>query len=280
MYKIGVHFTIAKGFTYAIETVFGLGGNTFQFFSRNPRGSSVKVYDEKDIEKFRRFREEHRFGPLMAHAPYTINMAGVNEDILSFSREAVKDDMIRMEKLGIEYYNLHPGNHMGAGEEAGIVRIAEGLNRAIDGNQRLTVLLETMSGKGSEIGWRFEQLRNIMDRVECGSKIGVCMDLCHMFSSGYDIVNETERVFREFDGIIGLEKLKAVHLNDSANPFGSRKDNHAPIGEGRMGKEATVKIMGHPAVRRLPFYLETPLDDEGHRLEIAMLRKELAQAHR
>ncbi|MFT4144789.1 MAG: deoxyribonuclease IV [Mobilitalea sp.] len=272
MQNIGVHFTIAKGFTYAAKTVYELGGSTFQFFSRNPRGSKAKVYLEKDIEQFQKLRKEYRLGPIMAHAPYTINLASTNESLRMFSRDVVKDDIIRMEDLGIEYYNLHPGNHLGEGKAEGISQIIIGLNEAITEDQGITVLLETMSGKGSEIGSCFEQLRQIIDGIVYDSKVGVCMDLCHMFSSGYDIVNHLDDVLYEFDKIIGIKRLKAVHLNDSKNGFNSRKDNHAPIGEGQIGLEATLRIMRHPQLCKLPFYLETPLDDEGHKQEILMLK--------
>ncbi len=273
--NIGVHFTIAKGFTYAVKTVYELGGTTFQFFSRNPRGSKAKVYLEKDIEQFQRLRKEYGVGPIMAHAPYTINLASPNESLRNFSREVVNDDIIRMDALGIEYYNLHPGNYLGEDKSEGIKQIIEGLNEAITKDQGITVLLETMSGKGSEIGSRFEELRQIIDGIAFNSKVGICMDLCHMFSSGYDIVNHLEDVLNEFDQIIGINRLKGVHLNDSKNVFNSKKDNHAPIGEGHIGLEATLRIMEHPYLCSLPFYLETPLEDEGHRQEIHMLKSNL-----
>lgn len=275
LHNIGVHFTIAKGFTYAAKTIYELGGTTFQFFSRNPRGSKAKVYLDKDITQFQRLREEYKLGPIMAHAPYTINLASPNESLRSFSREVVNDDIIRMDALGIEYYNLHPGNYLGEDKSEGIKQIIVGLNEAITKDQGITVLLETMSGKGSEIGSRFEELRQIIDGIVFNSKVGVCMDLCHMFSSGYDIVHHLVDVMNEFDQVIGINRLKGVHLNDSKNGFNSKKDNHAPIGEGHIGLKATLQLMEHPQLCNLPFYLETPLEDEGHRQEIQMLKSNL-----
>lgn len=277
MQNIGLHFTIARGFFYAAKTVSDLGGSTFQFFSRNPRGSKAKVYSQKDIDRFRNFTEENKFGPVMAHAPYTINLASNNENIQLFSREVVKNDIARMDRIGIKYYNLHPGNHMGRGTEEGINTAIACLNQVITKNSGMTILLETMSGKGSEIGYRFEHLRQIIDGAARGSEIGICMDLCHVFSSGYDIVNHFDNVLFEFDQIIGLEKLKAVHLNDSKYIFKSRKDGHVPIGRGHIGLDSIVNIMNHSSIRQLPFYLETPLDNEGHRQEINMLKNALAR---
>ncbi|MFT3950975.1 MAG: deoxyribonuclease IV [Oscillospiraceae bacterium] len=277
MQNIGLHFTIAKGFSYAAKTVSELGGNTFQFFSRNPRGSRIKIYDENDLACFQEFRKTHQFGPIMAHAPYTINLASLDKNICTFSREVVETDIRRMSAIGAEYFNLHPGNHMGNGAEEGIAQIIRGLNQCLDGDVRITVLLETMSGKGSEVGYRFEQLCQIMDGLKYGEKVGVCMDLCHMFSSGYDIVHELDDVLCSFDKIIGLEKLKAIHLNDSKHELGSKKDSHAPIGEGYIGLDSVVRIMNHPCIKDLPFFLETPLDDEGHKREISMLKKALSR---
>jgi deoxyribonuclease-4 len=275
--NIGLHFTIAKGFYYAAKTVSELGGSTFQFFSRNPRGSSVKIYDEKDLERFQEFRKAEQFGPIMAHAPYTVNLASSDKNICLFSREVVEADIRRMSAIGAEYFNLHPGNHVGNGSEEGIAQIILGLNQCLAGDFSAAVLLETMSGKGSEIGYRFEQLRQIIDGLRCGEKVGVCMDLCHMFSSGYDIVNEFDDVLCSFDKIIGLERLKAVHLNDSRYGLGFKKDSHAPIGEGHIGLDSVVRIMNHPRIKDLPFFLETPLDDEGHKQEISMLKVALSE---
>lgn len=276
MQNIGLHFTIAKGFYYAAKTVCDLGGGTFQFFSRNPRGSSVKVYDEKDLARFQEFKKTHQFGPIMAHAPYTINLANPDKNISQFSRDVVKTDIMRMAKIGVEYFNLHPGNHMGRGIEEGIEQIISGLNYSLSEDYDITVLLETMSGKGSEIGYRFEHLRQIIDGLRSTARVGICMDLCHMFSAGYDIRDQLDDVLFKFDNIIGLERLKAIHLNDSKNEFNSRKDNHAPIGEGYIGLDSMIHIMNHPHMKDLPFYLETPLDDEGHKKEINMLKEALS----
>ena len=272
MIVIGPHISIAKGFSKAAQSAVDMGANTFQFFSRNPRGGNAKAFDERDIMKFQEIRKDNKFGPLLAHAPYTMNLAGVKEEVYEFGRKVIKEDIQRMDSLGIEFLCFHPGSHVGSGVEVGIDKIASALNEAITGNENITVLLETMSGKGSEIGFTFEQIREIIDKVEHDEKIGVCLDTCHIFSAGYDIVNDLDSVIDKFDKIIGLERLKAVHLNDSMMPFKSKKDRHACIGEGEIGLDAIIRFITHPKLKHLPFYLETPLEDEGHKREILMIK--------
>ena len=272
MIVIGPHISIAKGFSKAAQSAVDIGANTFQFFSRNPRGGNAKAFDERDIMKFQEIRKDNKFGPLLAHAPYTMNLAGVKEEVYEFGRKVIKEDIQRMDSLGIEFLCFHPGSHVGSGVEVGIDKIASALNEAITGNENITVLLETMSGKGSEIGFTFEQIREIIDKVEHDEKIGVCLDTCHIFSAGYDIVNDLDSVIDKFDKIIGLERLKAVHLNDSMMPFKSKKDRHACIGEGEIGLDAIIRFITHPKLKHLPFYLETPLEEEGHKREILMIK--------
>ena len=272
MIVIGPHISIAKGFSKAAQSAVDMGANTFQFFSRNPRGGNAKAFDEKDIMKFQEIRKDNNFGPLLAHAPYTMNLAGVKEEVYEFGRKVIKEDIQRMDSLGIEFMCFHPGSHVGSGVEVGIDKIASALNEAITGKENITILLETMSGKGSEIGFTFEQIREIIDKVEHDEKIGVCLDTCHIFSAGYDIVNDLDSVIDKFDKIIGLERLKAVHLNDSMMPFESKKDRHACIGEGEIGLDAIIRFITHPKLNHLPFYLETPLEYEGHKREILMIK--------
>ncbi|MEG0181759.1 MAG: deoxyribonuclease IV [Peptostreptococcaceae bacterium] len=277
MIVIGPHISIAKGFTKAAQTAVSIGANTFQFFSRNPRGGNAKVFDEKDIIKFQQIRKENNFGPLLAHAPYTMNLAGAKEEVYEFARMVIKEDIQRMDSLGIEYMCFHPGSHVGSGVEVGTDKIAKALNEAITGDENIIVLLETMSGKGTEIGFTFEQIKEIINKVEYKDKIGVCLDTCHIFSAGYDIVNDLDVVIDEFDKIIGLDKLKAVHLNDSMMPFGAKKDRHACIGEGEIGLNPIIAFITHPKLKHLPFYLETPLEDEGHKREIEMIKDIIKQ---
>lgn len=265
--------SIAKGWAKAAENVVKMEANTMQVFSRNPRGSNFKDPDAKEIEKFQRIRREHGFGPLMAHAPYTMNLASGKSEVYEFACTVIREDIARMDALGIENIVFHPGSHTGIGVEAGIQNIIEGLNQAITGEENIKVLLETMSGKGTEIGVTFEELRQIRDGVRHPERIGVCLDTCHVFSAGYDIVNDLDGVLEEFDRVLGLELLRAVHLNDSMMPFGVHKDRHAVIGGGEIGEEALLRVMRHPALKELPFYLETPLEDDGHRDEIRRLRE-------
>lgn len=276
MLVIGPHISISKGFAKAAETAVDIGANTFQFFSRNPRGGNAKEFNQKDIEKFQKIRTENNFGPLLAHAPYTMNLGGAKDEVYEFAKRVIKEDIERMDSLGVEYLCFHPGSHVGGGIDFGIDRIADGLNQAIKGNEKIMVLLETMSGKGTEIGYDFSHLKQIIDKVEHNERLGICLDTCHIFSAGYDIVNNLDGVLDEFDLIIGLDKLKAVHLNDSMMPFGNKKDRHSVIGEGEIGLEAIIKFMTHPKLSHLPFYLETPLEDEGHKEEIKMIKQHLA----
>ena len=249
------------------------GGNTFAFFTRNPRGGKAKEIDPEDVKKFLELEQENGFGKLVAHAPYTMNCASDKENLREFAREILADDMKRMELTPGNYYNFHPGSHVGQGAEAGIAKIAEILNEVLTKEQTTTVLLETMSGKGSEVGRNFQELRQIIDQVELKEKLGVCLDTCHVWDAGYDIVNDLDGVLTEFDQIIGLDRLKAIHLNDSMNGLGSHKDRHAKIGEGEIGLEALVRAINHPATRGIPFILETPNNDEGWRREISLLRE-------
>lgn len=273
MFYIGPHISIAKGFKKAAETAVKIDANTFQFFSRNPRGGNAKKFDEKDINEFQRIRKEYNFGPILAHAPYTMNLAGVKDEVYEFANMVIKEDIDRMDSLGIEYMCFHPGSHVGSGVEAGIEKIVNALNNALTGNENITILLETMSGKGTEIGTNFDQIKEIIDKVEHNEKVGVCLDTCHIFSAGYDIVSDLDGVLDEFDKVIGLDRLKTIHLNDSMMPFGSKKDRHAPIGEGEIGIDAFINILEHPKLKGIPLFLETPFDDEGHKKEIKMIKK-------
>ncbi len=267
--------SVAKGIAKATEDVVKMNANTMQFFSRNPRGSSFKTYTEDEVEKFQKIRKEHGFGPLLAHAPYTLNLASATEKTYEFACMVIKEDIARMDALGIEYLVFHPGSHTGIGTEAGIQNIIDGLNQAISGDEKLTVLLETMSGKGTEIGRTFEELKAIRDGLKHPERVGICLDTCHIFSAGYDIVNDLDGVLEEFDRVLGLELLKAVHLNDSMMPFGENKDRHETFGNGYIGMETLLNIMRHPKLKDIPFYLETPLDDEGHKEEIRMIKEQL-----
>ncbi len=277
MLTIGTHMSIAKGLSKTAENVVWMEANTMQIFSRNPRGSNFKVYTEKEIEKFQEIRRNHSFGALLAHAPYTMNLASDKDRVYEFACTAIREDVARMDALDIEYLVFHPGSHTGIGVERGIENIIRGLNQAITGDEKIMVLLETMTGKGTEIGACFEHLKAIRDGVNHPERIGICLDTCHVFAAGYDIVHDLEGVLREFDSVLGLPLLKAIHLNDSMMPLGSHKDRHAAVGEGEIGLEALLRVLHHPVLKELPFYLETPLDDQGHKDEIRMIRKELAR---
>ena len=274
MLHIGCHLSSSKGFAAMGRQALALGADTFQFFTRNPRGSRAKTIDPADAEALRALMAEHRFAKVVAHAPYTLNPCSAAEDTRTFARETMADDLRRMEYLPGNYYNFHPGSHVGQGTEAGISLIAEGLNAILTPEQTTTVLLETMAGKGSEVGGRFEELREILDRVELGEKMGVCLDTCHVSDGGYDIIGDLDGVLTEFDRVIGLHRLKAIHLNDSKNPIGARKDRHACIGEGEIGLEALTRVVRHPALQGLPFCLETPNELPGYAKEIALMRKQ------
>ena len=270
---IGNHLSASKGYAAMGKAALALDANTFAFFTRNPRGGKAKEIDEKNVEKFLNFAKEHEFGKIVAHAPYTMNLCAAKEDVRSFSKEMLLDDLKRMEYTPYNYYNFHPGAHVGQGAEKGIALIAEALNEALKPEQTTTVLLETMAGKGTEVGRTFEELREILDRVELNDKMGVCLDTCHVWDGGYDIVNDLDDVLNEFDRVIGLDRLKAVHFNDSMNDCGSHKDRHAKIGEGKIGAEAMRRVALHPLLEGRPFILETPNDDEGYRREIQMVRE-------
>lgn len=270
---IGNHLSASKGYAAMGKAALALDANTFAFFTRNPRGGKAKEIDEKDVEKFLNFAKEHEFGKIVAHAPYTMNLCAAKEDVRSFSKEMLLDDLKRMEYTPYNYYNFHPGAHVGQGAEKGIALIAEALNEALKPEQTTTVLLETMAGKGTEVGRTFEELREILDRVELNDKMGVCLDTCHVWDGGYDIVNDLDDVLNEFVRVIGLDRLKAVHFNDSMNDCGSHKDRHAKIGEGKIGAEAMRRVALHPLLEGRPFILETPNDDEGYRREIQMVRE-------
>lgn len=271
MLTIGCHMSVAKGFEKMGLTAIKIGANTLQFFTRNPRGSKAKELDQKDIAAFRLLMNEHHFGKILAHAPYTLNPASSNGHTREFALETLRDDLIRMESLPGNYYNFHPGSHVGSGVQTGIDLISDALNQILFPNQSTIVLLETMAGKGSEIGGSFQELRRIIDGVELQEKLGICLDTCHVSDGGYDIAGRLDQVLEEFDHVIGLSRLKAVHLNDSLNPLGSHKDRHANIGKGTLGLEAFERMINHPVLRDLPFYLETPNDD-GHGEEISLLK--------
>lgn len=273
MFYIGCHLSASEGFLAMGRTALSIGANTFQFFTRNPRGSRAKAIDPKDAEAFLALAKENGFGTLVAHAPYTINPCSKDEHTREFARMTLADDLKRMEHIPGNVYNFHPGSHTGQGIETGIGQIAETLNAILTPDIRTTVLLETMSGKGSEVGSRFEELREIIDRVELSDKLGVCLDTCHVSDAGYDIADDPDGVLTEFDRVIGLDRLRAVHVNDSLNPRSSHKDRHARIGEGCLGAEALGRVVRHPALQGLPFVLETPNELPGYAREIALLKE-------
>jgi deoxyribonuclease-4 len=272
MLVIGPHISIAKGYTKAVKDAINMRANTFQFFSRNPRGSNFRAYEKKDVTEFQKLRRENNFGPIQAHAPYTMNLASSDSKVYEFGNKVIKEDIKRMDDLDIEYMVFHPGSHVGIGVDKGIEQIANALNNAINGKENITILLETMTGKGTEVGFRFEHLKRVIDLVEYKNKLGICMDLCHVFSAGYDIKNDLNGILEEMDKQVGIERLKTIHLNDSMLPFNSRKDRHTPVGEGEIGLDTIIYIMQHPYIKNLPFYIETPLDNDGHKREIEMIK--------
>ena len=272
MLKIGCHLSISKGFKAIGNEALKIHANTFQFFTRNPRGSKAKEIDPNDTEALRMLMKENQFARILAHAPYTLNPCSPEEKTREFAIQVMADDLVRMEYLPNNLYNFHPGSHGGQGAEVGIHQIIVQLNTLLKPEQTTTVLLETMAGKGTEVGRTFEELRQILDGVILSERIGVCMDTCHINDAGYDIINDLDGVLDTFDKIIGLERLYAIHLNDSLNSKGSHKDRHAKIGEGSIGLKAITQIINHPKLRHLPFFLETPNDISGYAQEIALLR--------
>lgn len=277
MLNIGSHISSSKGYYAMGKQAVKLGANTFAFFTRNPRGGKAKEIDEADVAKYLELAQEQDFAKIVAHAPYTLNGCSADEGLRKFAKDTMADDLRRMEYTPGNYYNFHPGSHVKQGVEIGIDYIAQMLNEILKPEQNTIVLLETMAGKGSEVGRTFEELKEIIDKVELSDKLGVCLDTCHVWDAGYDIVNDLDGVIAHFDSVIGLDRLRAIHLNDSQNPFESHKDRHAKIGEGSIGIEAFGRIINHPALCGLPFALETPNDDEGWAKEIAMLREMFIQ---
>jgi deoxyribonuclease IV len=273
MLKIGCHLSTARGFLGMGHDALSIGANTFQFFTRNPRGGKAKAIDPADIAAFLELSVTHGFGKLLAHAPYTLNPCSADTKTRHFALETMQDDLSRMEYLPGNLYNFHPGSHVGQGEDLGIELIVSHLNAVLTPQLTSTVLLETMAGKGSEVGRHFEELRRILDGVVLQEKMGICLDTCHLNDAGYDLVNDLDGVLEQFDRIIGLDRLHAIHLNDSLNPLGSHKDRHACIGKGYLGLEAITRIINHPALRHLPFLLETPNELPGYAEEIALLRQ-------
>lgn len=283
MLAIGCHLSTAKGYAAMGRTALGIGATTFAFFTRNPRGGNAKALDPDDVAELQRILDERGFGPLVAHAPYTYNPCSAKERAREFALEAMAEDLRRMDALPGNYYNLHPGAHVGQGAERGVELVADTLCQTMFEGQRTVVLLETMAGKGTEIGGRFEELAAIIEgvrfrRPELDGCLGVCLDTCHVHDAGYDIARDLDGVLREFDEAIGIERLRALHLNDSKNPCGARKDRHACIGEGFIGLDAFERIVGHPALRDLPFILETPNELPGYRREIELLRERAERA--
>ena len=272
MFYIGCHLSAADGFEAMGKAALSIKANVFQFFTRNPRGGSAKAIKQSDVDAYLKLATENNFGKILAHAPYTLNGCSADASIRKFARDTMADDLQRMEYVPGNMYNFHPGSHVQQGVDVGIDFIVEMLNDILFENQRTTVLLETMAGKGSEVGGKFEELKRIMDRVKLVDKMGVCLDTCHVNDAGYDIVNDLDGVLAEFDRVIGLKWLKAIHLNDSMNPLGAHKDRHAVIGGGKLGLDALARVINHPQLRDLPFYLETPNELEGYGKEIALLK--------
>lgn len=278
MFIIGCHLSSSKGYLAMGREAVRLGANTFQCFTRNPRGSAAKALDLEDIAAYRAFAAEHELQPLLAHAPYTMNPCAVREDLREFTLSIMQDDLARLEHIPGSLYNFHPGGHGGQGAERGIELIADTLNRVLTPGQTTTVLLETMSGRGKEMGGTFAELQHIIERAELSEHLGVCLDTCHVFAAGYDVAGKLDEVLQEFDATIGLARLKAIHLNDSMQPLASHKDRHEKIGQGQIGLDAIAGIINHPALQHLPFYLETPNDLVGYAEEIALLQG-LASKH-
>ncbi|HKK95305.1 MAG TPA: deoxyribonuclease IV [Anaerovoracaceae bacterium] len=274
---LGCHISSAKGYEGMGKEALGIGANTFAFFTRNPRGGKSKAIDINDVNSLKSILKENFFGPLVAHAPYTINPCSKDQRVREFAKIAFKEDLERMELMPGNYYNFHPGSHIGQGSDVGIEIIINFLNKCLDEKQRTTVLLETMAGKGTEVGKNFQEISKILNGIVLKNKVGVCLDTCHVYDGGYDIVNRQDDVFEEFDKFIGINRLKAIHINDSKNILGSKKDRHAKIGEGHIGKDAILSILNKKEFKDIPFILETPQEDiNGYGEEIKMLRKELS----
>lgn len=272
MLTIGAHLSVTNGFLAMAKEATSIGANTFAFFTRNPRGGKAKDIDEEDIRLFNEYIKEHNFGKIVAHAPYTLNAASATEKTRDFAFMAMKEDLLRMEKLPGNYYNFHPGSHVKQGSEKGIELIAEVLNEVLFEDMTTTVLLETMAGKGTEVGKNFEEIKAIIDKVELKDKIGVCLDTCHISDGGYDVTNDLDGVIKKFDEVIGLNYLKAIHVNDSKNPLGAAKDRHEKIGEGYLGIDTFRNVVNHPYLKTLPMILETPNELDGYKREIELLR--------
>lgn len=272
MLYIGAHLSASKGFLDMGKTAVEIGANTFQFFTRNPRGGSAKPIDKADVDAYLKFATEYQFGKILAHAPYTLNAAAKEDSIWDFALRTMEDDLKRMEYVPNNYYNFHPGSHVGQGIDVGIEKIITLLNKILKPEQTTTVLLETMAGKGSEVGSKFEELRRIIDGVQLSDKIGVCLDTCHVYDAGYDILNDLDGVLDQFDKVIGLDRLKTLHINDTKNPFESHKDRHEKIGQGFLGTKAFEQIVHHPILSKLPMFLETPNEIEGYAEEIKLIR--------
>lgn len=272
MLHIGCHLSSSKGFAAMGKTALSIGADTFQFFTRNPRGGKAKAVDADDALALQKLCAEHNFAPLLAHAPYTMNPCAADEHLIEFAHMVIEGDLAMLEYVPGNMYNFHPGSHVKQGSEVGVTKIAAMLNSVLFPEMNTTVLLETMAGKGSEVGRSFEELASILDKVQLNDRMGVCLDTCHVFDGGYDIVNDLEGVLEQFDRIIGLSKLRAIHINDSKNTLGSHKDRHACIGEGNIGLAALSAVTNHPQLKHLPFYLETPNELDGYAREIALLR--------
>lgn len=270
---IGCHLSSSAGFLAMGETALSIGADTFQFFTRNPRGGAAKPFDKADAASLVQLLEKNHFGPILAHAPYTLNACAADEGLRQYAIDVMKDDLFRMDHFPGAMYNFHPGSHVKQGVDVGIELIAKALNQILSREQKTTVLLETMAGKGSEVGRTFEELRSIIDRVELSDKLGICLDTCHVFDGGYDIVNHLDDVLSEFDKVLGIDRLKAIHLNDSKNLMGSHKDRHEVLGGGFIGMEALLRVVNHPLLKKLPFYLETPNELPGYAREIELVRK-------
>jgi len=277
LFYLGCHLSASKGYLHMGKEALSIGANTFQFFTRNPRGSKAKRLDEKDVAALLTLTAANGFAPLLAHAPYTLNPCSADQKVRDFAHMVMADDMEIMGNLPGNYYTFHPGSHVGQGIEAGLELVVDLLNQVLGPQLTTTVLLETMSGKGSEVGSTFEELRFIIDNTDHSDKLGVCLDTCHIYSAGYDIINDLDGVLDQFNSIVGLDRLKAIHLNDSLTPFATHKDRHAKIGEGTLGMETIVNFINHPRLRGLPFYLETPNDVQGYAAEIKLLRSAYRQ---